>query len=185
MFFSISTNKLPGYILPALPAICALVGLRLARPPVPRIALTLCAALLGVLPLAAQLLPEALADGLGDAWPPSQFPLAAGAAVAVVCALTAYLSGQGRAGWALAAVTAAAVWGVADLKRQVYPALDETAGVRSLWRRVEPQAGSACIGDVRRHVAYGLAFYSRGALPSCAAQPRPLRIDGDPPRIEK
>lgn len=185
VFFSLPTNKLPGYILPALPAVCALVGIRLARPPAPRIALPLAALLLGTLPLAAQLLPAALAEGVGEAWPPADFPLSAVFIVAAITALTAYLAFRGRAGWAVAVVAAAAVVGVADLKRQVYPALDQTAGVRALWREIEPNAQSVCIGDVRRHVDYGLAFYSHGTLPSCDDSPKPLRVQGDPPTASR
>ena len=182
LFFSVSANKLPGYILPALPALCALIGIRLARPPAPRIALPSCALLLGVLPLAAQLLPAALADGLRDAWPPSGFPMLAAALVLPVAAATGYLTHRNRAGWALALVASAAVAGIANLKRSVFPALDVAAGTRTFWRSVEKEADRLCVGDVRRHVQYGLDYYSHNSLPDCSDEPRPIRIEGDPPQ---
>jgi 4-amino-4-deoxy-L-arabinose transferase-like glycosyltransferase len=183
VFFSISRNKLPGYILPALPAVAALAGRRLARDPAPRWALPACALLLGALPLAARLLPVGLADGFGAAWPPSNVPWIGLALALAAAGVAAMLARRGRAGWAAALVAALAVGGIAHLKRAVYPALDEAAGARSVWRRVEPRLTEACIGEVRRHIAYGLAFYSRGEIPRCADAPRPLRIEGDPPRL--
>ncbi len=183
VFFSLPANKLPGYILPALPPVCALLGLRLARPPTPRLALPACALLLIALPLTAELLPKALADGLSDAWPPEAFPVAPLTAVVLLAAAVALAGWRGRAGWATALVAAAAVLGVAGLKRQVYPHLDIAAGTRAFYRGIEDRASQTCIGEVRRHVAYGLAFYSHGTLPPCTSQPRPTRIEGDPPRI--
>jgi 4-amino-4-deoxy-L-arabinose transferase-like glycosyltransferase len=183
VFFSVPANKLPGYILPAFPPLCALIGVRLTRRPAPRLALPACAVLLGALPLAAQLLPRALADGLGDAWPPRDFPALAAVAVALVAAGAVWLTQKGRTGWAVALVVAAAVAGIADLKRRVYPPLDEIAGVRALWRQVQTQSDYICLGDVRRHIEYGFSFYSDGAVRPCSLQPRPQRIEGDPPQL--
>jgi 4-amino-4-deoxy-L-arabinose transferase-like glycosyltransferase len=185
LFFSLPTNKLPGYVLPALPPLCALIGIRMARKPAPRVALPLCGLLLAALPLAGELLPGALADGLWEAWPAARLPAAAIAGAFVLAAAVFWLRRNERAGWAFALVAAAAAAGLADLQRRVYPALDETAGVRALWKRVEPDAENICIGDVRRHVEYGLNFYSRGALTNCASEPKPKRIEGNPPRLRR
>ncbi|MEZ5364940.1 MAG: hypothetical protein R2748_22065, partial [Bryobacterales bacterium] len=185
VFFSISKNKLPGYILPVLPPLSALLGVRLARSPAPRWALAGCAALLVALPLAADVLPQALASGIRSAWPPDQVPFGALGAVAAVTVAAAALATRNRAGWALALVAAGAVLGIAELKRRIYPALDHSAGSRALWAEIEPQADQVCIGDVRRHVEYGLEFYGHGRLPACADSPRPVRVEGDPPRLER
>ena len=183
LFFSLPANKLPGYILPALPPLCALIGIRLVRPPTPRLALILCALLLAALPLTGELLPEALADGLRDAWPPAGFPSVAVAGVLAVAALATFLCFRDRVGWAVGLITAATVFGIADLKRQAYPDLDRVAGTRTLWQSLEDEDTAVCVGDVRRHVDYGLSFYSHAQLPPCTSAPRAIRVEGDPPRV--
>ena len=65
VFFSLSTNKLPGYILPLLPPVAALMGIALARVARPATALAASALFLVLIPVGAKLLPEALAHG-GD-----------------------------------------------------------------------------------------------------------------------
>ena len=185
VLFSISANKLPGYVLPALPPVCALIGIRLERAPAPGTPLAVCALLLGALPLAGELLPAALADGLRRAWPPANFPTIAMLAAATLAGAAFWLVRSGRPGLALALVASGAVAGLTDLKTRVYPALDESAGARALWRQVQPTAADVCIGDVRRHVEYGLAFYGEGRVLPCAASPRAVRIQGDPPRVSK
>jgi hypothetical protein len=144
-----------------------------------------CALLLGLLPLTAELLPPALADGIRDAWPPRAVPLAALAGVALLAVATAWLARSGRPGWALAVLAAGAVVGLTDLKRRVFPALDQVAGVRTLWREAAAHQDELCVGDVRRHVEYGLAFYGEGRIPECEETPRPYRIEGDPPRLSR
>ena len=64
LLFSLVTNKLPGYLLPMLPALAALGGLSLAGRKTVWPVLAAGAALLGLMPLAASLLPGALAEGL-------------------------------------------------------------------------------------------------------------------------
>jgi hypothetical protein len=69
------------------------------------------------------------------------------------------------------------------LKQQVFPALDQAAGARQVWRQAAPQASQTCLGDdLRRHIAYGLAFYNGAELPLCSELPLPYRIVSDPPR---
>jgi 4-amino-4-deoxy-L-arabinose transferase-like glycosyltransferase len=67
VFFSASENKLPGYLLPLLPAAAALAGLRLAEVERTRAVLVASSGLLLLLPVIAGTLPEALARGLGTA----------------------------------------------------------------------------------------------------------------------
>src|SRR5579864_4815016 len=68
LFFSISRNKLPGYLLPLLPADAALIGIAAAgaKPRAVKMACLLgaCAALLALTPLVREVLPQALASGL-------------------------------------------------------------------------------------------------------------------------
>ena len=185
VFFSISVNKLPGYVLPVLPPLCALIGIRLGREPSPRVALPLCALLLALLPLAGAILPAALADGIRDAWPPEAGTGAALALAAATAAASGALLRRGRPRLALGLVATGAVLGLTHLKTQVFPALDEVAGARAVWKEAAPRANEVCVGDVRRHVEYGLDFYADGALTPCGDRPRSLRIEGDPPRLVK
>jgi 4-amino-4-deoxy-L-arabinose transferase-like glycosyltransferase len=67
VFFSVSTNKLPGYLLPLIPAVCALLGVLVAQASSLRRLLPACVLLLGLFPLVAGVLPEALATGLSRA----------------------------------------------------------------------------------------------------------------------
>jgi 4-amino-4-deoxy-L-arabinose transferase len=179
--FSLVTNKLPGYLLPMLPPLAALAGLGLAERKSVWAPLAIAAALLGLMPIAANLLPVALAEGLGEAWPPEQISLVwlgfTGLAVLVVAVLA--MRGRRRAAVAVLAACAAASFVL--LKTQTFPAVSERAGVRPLWLEIEPQLGETCVGDVRRHVAYGLSYYSHGRLPDCSSQPRPVRVESDPP----
>jgi 4-amino-4-deoxy-L-arabinose transferase-like glycosyltransferase len=59
VMFSLVTNKLPGYLLPLLPPLAALAGIRLAAAPIPRTALAAAAAAWVMLPLAERVLPGA------------------------------------------------------------------------------------------------------------------------------
>jgi 4-amino-4-deoxy-L-arabinose transferase len=181
--FSLVTNKLPGYLLPMLPPLAALGGLGLAERKSVWGALAASAALLGLMPIAANLLPAALAEGLGEAWPPRQISLAWLGFTALAVLLVAILGLRGRRRAAVAVLAACAVVSFVLLKTQTFPAVSERAGVRPLWLAIEPQLDQTCVGDVRRHVAYGLSYYSHGRLPDCASQPRPLRVESDPPAL--
>ncbi|MBI1354057.1 MAG: phospholipid carrier-dependent glycosyltransferase [Acidobacteria bacterium] len=184
LFFSLSTNKLPGYILPALPAFAALMGLRLRVEPLPRRELTAAALLLGLLPLAAAVLPEALASGLPSAWPPKGLSWGLAGPFAAAVALVSWAAWTGRRELAVWALAAAAAAGLTQLKLSVYPQLDAAAGIpRELQRELAAEGDRICVGDVRRHVAYGAELYSLGRAPACADQDRPLRLEGDPPKI--
>jgi hypothetical protein len=93
----------------------------------------------------------------------------------------ALLGGPERRRAAVALLAACAALNFIYLKTLTFPAISERAGTRTLWLRVEPRLAETCIGDVRRHVAYGLRYYSNGRLPDCASQSRPWRVESDPP----
>ena len=86
--------------------------------------------------------------------------------------------------WAVTAVGLPAAVALALLKFQVYPAVSEVAGTREFVEQAATRIEKACIGDVRRHVAYGIRHYSMDATPPCESEPRRFRIEGDPPRVE-
>lgn len=67
VFFSVAVNKLPGYVLPLLPAVCALAGIGLAEARQPGVLLVCSALLLVIFPVAIPLLPRAVAQGLSRA----------------------------------------------------------------------------------------------------------------------
>ncbi len=183
IFFSVSANKLPGYILPAVPPLAALLGVGLAARRQVGGALVPAALLLALLPLAADVLPEALATGLPRAWPPEPLSWWWVAAAVAVAAMVGYLSSRRRVGAAVGVLGAVATLGFLYLKIATFPAIDLHAGTRTLWRKVEPQLARACVGEVRRHVRYGLDYYSAGRLPDCDSDPRPVRIQDDPAKL--
>lgn len=180
--FSVSTNKLPGYVLPAIPPLCLIAGRGLRRAPL--WAWTGSALMLCLFPMAAAVLPTALADGLPAAWPPAS---TAWLPIAGFLALTAGVgaaAAKGRPAVAAALVSAGAAVGYWNLKSLTFSDLDAVAGSRSVWQEQSDLADSTCIGDVRRHVEYGLRYYSDDRLRPCTLDPRPYRLSGDPPRRE-
>lgn len=174
VFFSLSRDKLPGYVLPALPPLAAVAGLALARADGPaRVGLALSALTLGFLPAAARALPEALSHGVGQA--------VAGAALgwgvllaAVVLAFTVW---RVERSLAVALLAVAAVAGYAWIKQTTFPSIDRQAGSRALWEQARAHQEEICLGEVRRHLAYGLNYYASRRLPDCADQPRRYRIE--------
>ncbi len=189
IFLSASTNKLPGYVMPLLPALAALMGATLAgRKRAPWL-LAACAALLIVIPPAAALLPRALAAGLSRAGAPAfhwtwLIPFAAAAAVWA-------LERRGRRMAAFAALLAAVALGFVYLERAALPQVDRAVSARPVWREIAKRREEVCVEDLHRSWRYGLNYYSGMPLPDCAVSPRPYRIDQEgasggppaPPRV--
>ena len=180
VFFSLVRNKLPGYILPALPPLAALMGVRLARTRSPGLALGASALLLVLVPLAEALLPQALSRGLVKAWPPESISWAWVVATITLAGVIWWAARRCKKGVAFTVLGSFAAASFIYLKIQVFPAIDRVAGTRTLWRQVEPHLAETCLGEVRRHALYGLRYYSSGQLPDCSSQPRPHRVESDP-----
>lgn len=175
VFFSLSRNKLPGYLLPLLPAIFALLALGLEQARQPRWALACCAALLALVPPATAVLPSALVVGIRKAaWPGWSW---AGAAVVIPLAVWSCWQGSRRRVWVASAVAAATAAAVAWAIWRTLPVLDRTVSVRAFWRATGGRAASCCLeGNVDRDRRYGLNFYAGRALPPCEATSSSCRI---------
>lgn len=63
-FFSVSKNKLPGYLLPLIPSLCVLGAVRFQASKYKRWLLTLCVACLTVVAFASELAPAVLSAGV-------------------------------------------------------------------------------------------------------------------------
>jgi 4-amino-4-deoxy-L-arabinose transferase-like glycosyltransferase len=179
LFFSIAANKLPGYVLPLLPAAAALAGLSLAESgPAPQL-LAACGVLLGLIPAAAAGLPEALLRGvthvrIGSAWWP-------GAVIAPLLAAGVWLLARaGRRTLAVATVAAAVIAGVVWIEARTFPALDASVSARGLWSTIAACREQVCVGEVNRGWLYNLNYYSVTPLAACATTPRPMRIEQPP-----
>jgi 4-amino-4-deoxy-L-arabinose transferase-like glycosyltransferase len=182
VFFSISANKLPGYILPLFPAAAVLMALGLEEVADVRPWLAGCALLLVAFPVAAQVLPGAVAAGLSRAGRP-RFEWTW--LLPVVVAAAVWIWKQRRLAAALT-VAVCATAGFVYLKTVSVPELDRLASARGLWRRVEARADHTCVGDIQRTWRYGLNYYSGMPLPDCSAAPKPLEIRqaaNEPPHL--
>jgi 4-amino-4-deoxy-L-arabinose transferase-like glycosyltransferase len=160
VFFSASVNKLPGYVLPLVPAACAVTGLAMARTERRERWLIAPVALLGTLPIAAVILPEAEAHHLRTA----QIPWISGAlGIAVAAAIGVAIAKWFRSrAFPLAVLLAAA--GFVLLEIDVFPALDKVGSARSLWIARHPD----CAPELPRGMPYSLNYYAERALPGCA-----------------
>lgn len=175
LFFSISRNKLPGYLLPLLPPLCALCGVRLAEMRHARVILASAALLLAAVPFIVDVLPTALVSGLSRTpFPPSHwFFLIPAALLAFECWRMDRAGSRATAVWALViAITVLVTY----IKVTVYPRLDSVASARSIWRKIESRRQFACVGDVNRAWQYGLNYYSVTPLPACTDDSKPIRI---------
>lgn len=174
VFFSASMNKLPGYLLPLLPAASALLAVALDQAQSARWLLAAAALLLAGIPAAIRILPAALRKGITHVQSPGvDWPFVI--ATLLVAAWVWWLSDPRRAG-AVAILVAGMTAGAVLLQVKALPVLDQRVSVRAFWRETGTAVGQACVEGLDRERRYGLNYYSREPLPDCVAAPRPLRI---------
>lgn len=181
LFFSLVQNKLPGYVLPLLPIVAALMGTALAETPRNRWLLPACALLLMVYPIAAPLLPHAVADGISHAPRPTFQPLCL--VPIALAALVFWLQKRKRMIAVFCLATGAAA-GILFLRFTAAPAVESMATAEPLWRQAATMAGQVCVEPnvdrLDRAFRYGLNYYARTPLPDCSVDPRPIHIEHSP-----
>ena len=159
VFFSASRNKLPGYILPLLPPMAILLALGLARAKSARWMLALSAALLWLIPPIAELLPQALTQGLSR----SAFHFNPWLLVPMIA--MAALVWRAPLDLGLGAIALAMLAFVGYLTWTTYPILDQTVSARSYFR-ANPNV--ACVEEGRsRSWRYSLNYYAKKNVPDC------------------
>lgn len=175
LFFSLSVNKLPGYLLPLLPAVCALLGATLHQARGVRTPMVAAGALAGLAPAVAEVLPAALADGLSTA----NWRLALLGALPWMAAGGALMAAvEWRLGrrFAAACVAAAAACGVLAVQSRTYPLLNETVSARGRWETVQHSRSEICLESPRRAFRYGMNYYAGAWLPDCRQHPKSIRL---------
>jgi 4-amino-4-deoxy-L-arabinose transferase-like glycosyltransferase len=168
LFFSLAVNKLPGYILPAFPAIAALIAIGLSQARKAAGWLAVCALSTVAFAIAAPLVDI---GGISRGAHPV-FQLIWLAPVPVALAAW-WLDRTGRRLAAVAVVAMGATAGIVYLKIEV----GRKQFTRALWNRVESRASQTCVARLERSWRYGLNYYSVVPLPDCAAEERPLQLD--------
>lgn len=166
VFFSAATNKLPGYILPLLPPLCALAGVALDRAGKVVWVMATCSILLVLFGVAEAILPAALASGIRHAGFVLPFAGFVPAAAAMIGA--SVLESAGRR-LAAVAVISAMVLGMAVVAiDRTLPAVDTMASARPVWRLTRPRCLPA---GTDRSMEYGLKYYADKELRPCTASP--------------
>ncbi len=166
VFFSLSENKLPGYVLPLLPAIAALLGVRLAQTGQAAWLLGAAAALLWLIPVVAVALPAALLQGATNvslSWP---MGLIAGGLVSGLVVAWSCIRGSNAIGVAM--IVAGVIGGVVFLISTTFPALDQSVSARGFWRI---HGAVTCVDSGTRSWQYGLDYYARREVPDCDSRP--------------
>jgi 4-amino-4-deoxy-L-arabinose transferase-like glycosyltransferase len=179
VFFSISKNKLPGYILPLLPIYIALLATSAVRYEHPGRTFGLTGILLSIVPVIGSALPAAMLYGMTNAdWGGLPWEYVAAAMPAGAAAW--YLARRGRVVTSIALLSvvmlASALW----VKLGAWPVLDEVVSARGLYRKVKARQPDACVEGLHRSMRYGLNYYTRTPVPDCELSPRPVRITQQP-----
>ena len=190
LFFSAAPNKLPGYLLPLLPALTALMGMALARARFAAGWLAGSIAIFALIPVISWMLPIAMAEGMRHAYP---VDLAARGAAALLVppllmlgALGILADRSGRRIVPVASVFCLVVLSVFWLKAAVIPRLDPEVSTRSLWRQAAAKRQPVCAGEMHRAWRDGLNYYSQGGLQDCGPAATGFQIvqDGRRPVIQ-
>lgn len=155
VFFSAAVNKLPGYLLPLMPAAFMLLGIGLGRATRPAIAITVSITSLGLLPAISDVAPRLLGS---HGWSFPGLPLMWLAAALVAGFLIARFAPR------LAPLLAAGafLW----FQFATFPRFDAAASARPLWFRGHP----SCAPAGSRDVQYGLYYYAQRRLPVCVVR---------------
>ena len=166
VFFSISRNKLPGYILPLFPPMAALTGIALAKSTsrVTKVCLLgASAALLWFVPAIHDVLPQALLNGMSHT--PFPWPIAWILPAVLITALCGFLAWTGRMNAAIGLIALVVTVSVVRVVWQVYPVLDNTVSARQRWRN--DSKSIVCVEDENRSQQYGLNYYAGRRIPDC------------------
>lgn len=166
LFFSLSRNKLPGYLLPLLPSFFILLGAHFEKLRIAELSrgwLLPSAVLIAAVPLLAPILTGSLALGRISLSPIARMaPVEAlYAAIPLVVAL---FPGRFFSGTLL--VLCMALEGM-FLKTVAYPVIDAQISPRSLWRSIANIAGQTCDGGTDRDWIFGLDYYRGEPFPRC------------------
>ncbi len=165
VFFSISRSKLPGYILPSVPAVAILTADYLRRSAViSRLKVSLHALLCGVLLVAALMAPFAMVKQQ----PARAIQLVvaiAGAVIAMMVMLMVRRQGPRVLHFVTLVPT---ILAVAFLLRPAAPVIDQVQSARAVQERLAQLGASdglVAVFNVKRDVAYGLNFYRNQPIP--------------------
>jgi len=165
VFFSIFLNKLPGYLLPLLPAAAALMGFAMNSAPrrACAIALASSAGLLAVVPLIQGLLPDAIATGVSHihVQMSAVWLLPIVAAVIAVLLLERVLARPAAFGLIVLSITLVVV----RIVWQTFPVIDQVYSARPAW--LFHKDSITCIPASDRSLRYGLDYYASRELPDC------------------
>ena len=165
VFFSAARNKLPGYVLPLLPALAIVLAFGLSKTGAfEKWWLSACALMLVALPVIAAALPAALLEGVRKA--PLIFT--PGLPFLAVVPIVWYLAWREKPMLAILAAGLAVLLGVVYFKRATFPVMEQEVSVRGFWRANGNQAQHACFDErVRREWQYGLNYYAGHPLAGC------------------
>jgi 4-amino-4-deoxy-L-arabinose transferase-like glycosyltransferase len=163
LFFSVSRNKLPGYLLPLLPPVAALMGMAASETRARSVKLmaflAASAMLLCLVPTIEDTLPQVLLVGMSHTsvriatgW------IIPGLLVGLACA---YLEKIGRRDIAMAGVAALSVLAVGTIVWRVYPELDRELSGRTAASSI------TCLPPTNRSQRYSLDYYAGRDLPDC------------------
>ncbi|MBL8229199.1 MAG: glycosyltransferase family 39 protein [Bryobacterales bacterium] len=172
LFFSMSVNKLPGYLLPLLPAICALAGVGLAQAQRATPWLAATGAMMALVPTAAAILPDAVDHSILRTSPPFGYAILMPLFAGLILLAARW---RGRTG-AVAAMVALIAGGIVYLQTVAYPALDEKASARGAWLRLAGRDAEVCLDNPRRAFRYQVDYYAARTLPDCETDPKPVRL---------
>jgi 4-amino-4-deoxy-L-arabinose transferase-like glycosyltransferase len=183
VFFSISRAKLPGYILPAIPAAALLTADYLHRAQaISRLKIALHALLCAVLLVAALMAPFAMVK---QAPPPAlQIGMTVtGAIIAIMVLLMLRREGMRALHFVTLVPT---ILAVAFLLRPAAATIDRTQSARAVQARLAELGageGTVAVLHVRRDVVYGLNFYRNQPILYYSEREAPIdmRHDGPPP----
>lgn len=185
LLFSVSLNKLPGYLLPLLPCAAALVGSQFEEKPLSQLGrmwLGPCAVLIALIPILSQVLAPSLAEGRLS-FPEIQSITRTEVFYILLPVATLFVA---RKSWLVPlmvlCVTACGIF----LKHSVDPVLDREVSPRGLYReQVKNLPGELCDGGNPRRWIYGLSFYRGRFIPPCGPRGFDFKIESRGHEIPK
>lgn len=170
VMFSLSLNKLPGYLLPVIPPLLAVTCSHFEN--VQKRWLLPCALLMTLIPATAALLPALLSGEHG-----LTVSIHIDKATGFFMLLPVVAVALSRRSWLQDVLLLCVVAAGIMVKAKVAPVLDSNVSARGVWRTtVRPVADQVCDAGMNRDWIYGLSFYANREIPPCWRAPKPLGL---------